>query len=274
VKCNFDISPMTGTIGAEINGVDVGSELDASTIHQLRSVLYEHQVLFFRDQKITPMQQRQFGECFGKVLPGQVEAGGGPAPGVTVLASADPKGLADIWHTDHTFAPAPPSATMLYCLKVPSRGGDTVWTSMFAAYDALSEPLRAMLDGLTATHTTDRMMPRVSAKVKDVQFRMDRRQVVHPVVAIHPQTGRKILFVNPYYTSRINELSPEESDGILALLYAHSVSPMFQVRFSWRPGSMAVWDQRSTMHYAVADYNEERVMHRLMIEGETPVGAS
>jgi taurine dioxygenase len=265
------ITPTTGTIGAEVEGVDLGALADQGDIDRLRNALNEHQVLFFREQDITPAQQVAFASHFGQIADSMVDPGNAPAPGITVIEVTDPKNFADIWHSDHTFSERPPKAAMLRSIRLPSVGGDTVWASMTAAYDALSAPMRAFLDGLTATHSTDRMIPRVMAKT-DAAFRMDRHEVTHPVVRVHPETGRKCLFVSAYYTSHINELPKEESDAILAFLYQHVQSPLFQVRFKWTVNAIALWDERSTLHYAVADYSEPRVMHRLMIDGDRPVG--
>lgn len=267
----FTIRPLTPTIGAEIEGIDVGALADPGDIAALQQALNVHQVLFFRDQDITPQQQVEFASLFGKITPSLVDPGGSPAPGVTVIEVAEPRGLADEWHSDHTFSEVPPKAAMLRAVRLPSTGGDTLWSSMGAAYDDLSGPMRAFLDPLTATHTTDRMIPRVMAKAK-AEFRMERSAVTHPVVRVHPETGRKCLFVSSYYTSHINELSEEESRAVLAFLWEHVKSPQYQVRFKWTLNAIALWDERSTLHYAVADYDEARVMHRLMIDGDRPVG--
>jgi taurine dioxygenase len=268
---SFSIRPLTAAIGAEIEGIDVGTIEGAAEIDRLRDALNQHQVLFFRDQDITPAQQVRFANLFGDVSESLVDPGNAPAPGITVIEVAEPKGLADEWHSDHTFSETPPKAAMLRSVRIPSSGGDTLWASMAAAYDALSAPMRSLLDGLTATHSTDRMMPRVMVKT-NAKFRMDRMAVTHPIVRVHPETGRKCLFVSSYYTSHINELPEEESRAILGFLYQHVQSPLFQVRFKWTVNTIALWDERSTLHYAVADYSEPRVMHRLMINGDRPVG--
>ena len=267
----LEIKPVTGTIGAEVEGLNVATLTDPVDIDLLRNALNEHQVLFFRDQDITPAQQVAFASHFGNITESMVDPGNSPAPGVTVIEVTDPKNFADIWHSDHTFSERPPKAAMLRSVRLPAVGGDTLWSSMTAAYEALSAPMRTLLEGLTATHSTDRMIPRVMAKTK-VNFRMDRHEVTHPVVRVHPETGRKCLFVSSYYTSHINELPAEESEAILDFLYQHVQSPLFQIRFKWTVNAIALWDERSTLHYAVADYGEPRVMHRLMIDGDRPVG--
>ena len=268
---SFTIRALTPTIGAEVENINVGNLSDPGEIESLRQALNHHQVLFFRDQDITPAQQVAFANHFGRITPSLVDPGGAPAPGITVIEVAKPRGLADEWHSDHTFSEQPPKAAMLRAVRIPSTGGDTLWSSMAAAYDDLSGPMRAMLDGLTATHSTDRMIPRVAAKT-NAEFRMARSAVTHPVVRVHPETGRKCLFVSSYYTSHINELAEDESRAILAFLYEHVKSPQYQIRFKWTANAIALWDERSTLHYVVSDYDEPRVMHRLMIDGDRPVG--
>jgi taurine dioxygenase len=267
----ISIKPLTGCIGAEVEGVNIADRLVGKQVDQLRQALNEHQVLFFRGQPLTPRQQCDFAARFGNITESLVDPGNSPAPGITVIETSDPKGIADVWHTDHTFVETPPMAAMLHSVRIPRIGGDTLWANMQAAYDDLTPAMKAFLDPLTAVHSTDRMIAAVSAK-KNAEFKMTRHAVSHPVVRIHPETGRKSVFVSSYYTTRINELAEAESDAILRFLFEHIKSPQYQVRFKWEEATSVLWDERSTIHFAVADYDEPRVMHRLMIDGDKPFG--
>lgn len=194
-----------------------------------------------------------------------------------VLDQVAPKGEGgDSWHADNTYLETPPKASILQALLLPSVGGDTCFTSAGAAYDALSPAMQQFLDGLTAEHSFAMMAPRI-AKVANASYLAEmskRPPMVHPVVHVHPDTGRKVLNVNSNWTSHIVELARPESEALLAMLYAHVGQPEFQVRFHWEEGSVAVWDNRAVQHYGVADYTERRTMRRVTIVGDRPVGPS
>ncbi|WP_020548110.1 TauD/TfdA dioxygenase family protein [Embleya scabrispora] len=264
----FDIRPLTPTIGAEVHGLDLNLDLDASGHAALSEVLHEHQVLFFRDQRITAHRQREVAARFGAL---QRFPFGEPAapdlPEVMVLATGGdgPKvSNADIWHSDATFMARPPLGTMLRAVSLPPLGGDTLWADMESAYRSLSAPIRALLDGLTAEHDF----------AKSRSHRGGDRDalppVVHPVVRTHPLTGRRCLYVNRIFTTRIVELGERENELLLPFLFDRAARPEFQVRLTWRPGDVALWDNRSTQHYAAYDYRGPRVMHRIVIEGDEP----
>ena len=270
----FTAKPLTGAIGAEIQGVQLADIRTPDMVRELRDLLSHYEVIFFRDQELAPQQQAALGERLGTIVKTVVQALAEPAPGVTVLDVTDPKGIADEWHSDQSYTDRPPTAAMLYAVMIPPIGGDTLWASMTKAYDDLSEPMKAMLDRLTATHSTDRLVPRMQATMRKSgkEYDIPRAAADHPLVRVHPETGRKLLYVSPLYTTRINELTEAESDAVLSFLFAHVTSPQYQVRFKWRERSAVIWDERSTIHYAVADYTERRIMHRLMLEGDRPVG--
>jgi taurine dioxygenase len=268
----FTIKPITGVIGAEIQGLDITEALNAQEKAELRQALNRYQVLVFRDQPITAQQQHDFALNLGPITLGMVDPGNSPAPGVTVIESSNSKQFADQWHTDQLFAEIPPMAAMLHAVQLPSVGGDTLFSNMADAYDALSAPMKDFLDGLTATNNTDYMMRRFSAGKKNFAYAMDRAEVAHPVVRVHPETGRKSLFVCHFYTQRINELSEAESDAVLQFLFNYIESSEFQMRVTWKPGTTVLWDERSTLHYAMPDYDEKRILNRLMIDGTRPVG--
>jgi taurine dioxygenase len=268
----LQFKPMTGVIGAEVEGVDLTKPLSREHEQALRKALGEYLVLVFRDQSITPQQQYDFATAFGPVAKGLVDPGNEPAPGITKIESNNAKNLTDEWHSDHTFVEVPPMAAMLHGVVMPKSGGDTLWVNTAAAYDELSAPMRDFLDGLTATHDTVRMMRRIRDAGKTFNYLMDEAPVTHPVVRVHPETGRKALFVCPSYTSRIKELTEAESEALLKFLYEHMKGPQFQLRLKWTPATTVIWDERATVHCAVGDYDEPRVVHRLMIDGTRPFG--
>ncbi len=260
---------MTGSIGAEVSGVDLSDR--AGLPHSaIEAALIEHKVLVFRDQRIDDRAQRDFAARFG---PLQQFPFGGPVdpavPEVHAIATGGggPKRAnADIWHSDATFMATPPLGSVLRAVQLPARGGDTLFADTEVAYDALSAPLRAMLDELTATHDF----------AKSTSHRRPLHDqyppVTHPVVRVHPVTGRRALYVNRIFTTRLDDLSEREDEALLPLLCDHVQSPDFQCRVRWTPGTVVMWDNRCTQHYAVHDYREPRVMHRVVIDGDKPTG--
>jgi taurine dioxygenase len=262
-------------VGAEIEGVDLGGSLDDATMAEVRQALLDHLVLFFREQDITPAQQLRFSQRFGPVMLSLIDTKSTEEPGVTVLDQVAPKGqYTDRWHTDHTFVPEPPMASMLRAVSIPSLGGDTCFASMYAAYESLSPDLRSFLDGLTAVHSTEIVSRGIAGL--DRVYRRDaddvQPPVVHPVIRVHPETGRRALFVCGNFTTRIVELSEAESDAVLRFLFEHIKSPELHCRFRWERNSVALWDNRSAQHCAIPDYQERRVMYRTMIAGDRPFG--
>jgi taurine dioxygenase len=233
--------------------------------------------LFFRDQDITPDQQVAFAAQFGEIsIPPFTPKYAPPRPELIVLDQTAPKGDgADRWHSDNTFMAEPPMGSILKAVQLPLVGGDTCFANMLAAWDALSEPLRELLEGLTANHDIARPLERgIRGGHVDQDLDAMREQwppVDHPIARRHPATGRKALFVNSNSTVRINELSEAESDSLLHFLFEHVRSPEFQCRFHWDTNSIAFWDNRSAQHYAVPDYRERRIMHRVTIAGDRPV---
>jgi taurine dioxygenase len=269
----FAIKPVTGVMGAEIEGVDLAAGLSGEEVALVRKALNEHQVLIFRDQPITPQQQHDFATKFGPVAHTKIDPGNSPVPGITVLNSVNTKHHADVWHTDHPYTEIPPMAGMLYALQIPSRGGDTMFASSFAAYDALSAPMRAFLEKLTADHSMEMLMRRYAAAGMD--FKISEQPIVtHPIVRVHPETGRKGLYVSEPSLIRINELGEAESNAVLQFLYSHMKAPEFQMRVRWGVHTSVLWDERSTVHYAVPDYDEPRILHRLMVDGTRPFGVN
>jgi taurine dioxygenase len=271
-------TPVARALGAIVSGVDLSEELPQAVIDRLSELLIEHQVLFFRDQPITPQAQARFAARFGSLHVHPIYPVMPELPEI-LLIDTHPGFLPDNdnWHTDVTFSQTPPLAGILAAKRIPSSGGDTLWSSCSAAYEALSEPMRRLLDGLTAQHSVAKSFP-AERWQSDPAFKERYERAVakhppvkHPVVRTHPVSRRKGLFVNEGFTTHINELSPQESQALLNFLYAHAGRPEFTVRWSWRVDDVAFWDNRVTQHYAIADYlPERRTMHRATVNGDKP----
>jgi alpha-ketoglutarate-dependent sulfate ester dioxygenase len=280
----IDVRPMSGFIGAEIFGVDLSRPLDPAIVAEIRATLLQWKVVFFRDQELTPAQHIAFGRQFGEVTPAHPTL---PAmipehPEILVLGRRneamnedDVPRIESRWHTDVTFVPNPPMASILRGVVLPPYGGDTQWLNLAVAYAHLSPEIQRLLDGLHAVHQNVLMLSRgeMSSKLAQTFASTDLR-AVHPVVRVHPETGEKVLFVNPNFTSHIVELSRQESRHLLAMLYEHMAQPMFACRFRWQPGSIAFWDNRATAHIVPTDVppQYERSMQRITLAGDVPVG--
>ena len=273
---SISIRPLNPVIGAELDGVDLREPLSNDDVATIQDALNKHQVIFLRDQDISTEQHLAFGRRFGE-LHVHPSVRGKPREQwpelLPVHADANTGRVAgDKWHTDVSCDEKPPLSSILHLTTIPESGGDTLFSSMYAAYDALSEPMKAMLDGLTALHDGS---PNYGDREKrNRQNNPDRvdAYAVHPVIARHPITGRKTIYVNSVFTLRINELSEAESDAVLRFLFAHVTQPIFQCRFKWQRNSIAFWDNRATQHYAVWDYYPaKRSGFRVTIRGDQPV---
>jgi len=272
---SIQVEALTPAIGAEISGVDLRVQLTPAEVSAIRAALNEHLVLFFCDQDITAEQHVAFGRAFGQLAQLPFMTAHGDTPDVLVLDQTDARGEGtDVWHSDNTFMAEPPMGSILRAVTLPETGGDTCFASAFAAYEALSSPMQAMLEGLTATHDLSATLERANAGGHtnyDVAAILAKSPPVeHPVVRTHPESGRKGLFVNRNSTTRLVGLSERENEVLFPFLCDHIRSPEFQCRFRWRPNSTAFWDNRSAQHLAVADYRERRVMHRVTIAGDKP----
>jgi taurine dioxygenase len=274
----IQVTRVTPAIGALVEGVDLSQELRSTDIDRLGELLVQHQVLFFRDQPLTPQQQVRFAAHFGTLHVHPIYPVLPELPEILVLDThKDFLPDNDNWHTDVTFSETPPMAGILSAKQMPSSGGDTLWSSCSAAYEALSEPMRRMLDGLTAQHSVAKSFP-ADRWQSDPAFKERYERAVakhppvnHPVVRTHPVTGRKGLFVNGGFTTHINELRPTESRILLDFLDAHAARPEFTVRWRWKVNDVVFWDNRVTQHYAVADYlPERRVVYRATVNGDKP----
>jgi len=275
---SLTITPLSSALGAHISGVDLSRDLNAEQRDAIEQALLKHQVLFFRDQPVTPQQQARFAAQFGDLHIHPIYPNVPEQPEVLILDTAvtDVRDNA-IWHTDVTFLPTPALGAVLSAKLLPAYGGDTLWASGIAAFEALSAPMQALLDGLTATHDFTRSFPleRFGNTAKDLarweETRRKNPPLSHPVIRTHPVSGRKALFVNEGFTTRINELEPTESEAILKMLFAHATRPEFTIRWRWQENDVAMWDNRVTQHYAVDDYRpQRRVMHRATILGDVP----
>ncbi len=275
VDSALEVRPLSPLIGAEIGGVELSGSLDEATIAGIRSALNEHHVLFFRNQSLSPQAQAAFAGRFGEVTeahPVLPAIEGSPQ----VLAIDSREDRAAWWHTDVTFVQNPPFGSMLYMLECPPVGGDTMWCSLEDAYDGLSAPVRALCDQLIAVHFDPWFAADVDARNGyewDGVHHERLLPAVHPVVRTHPETGRNGLFVNRHFTQTILGLSEVESASVLEMLYRHCEKPEYTCRFHWEPGSLAFWDNRATLHYALDDYgSERRFAHRVTIRGDVPFG--
>ena len=275
---SLTLTPISTALGAQIEGVDLTQPLSVEQREAIEQALLKHQVIFFKNQSINPQQQARFAANFGDLHIHPIYPNIPEQPEVLVLDTAvtDVRDNA-VWHTDVTFLPTPAMGAVLSAKQLPAFGGDTLWASGIAAFEGLSAPLQQLLDGLSATHDFTQSFPleRFGSTPEDFarwdQTRKNNPPLSHPVVRTHPVSGRKSLFVNEGFTTRINELSEAESDAILTLLFAHATRPEYTIRWRWQENDVAFWDNRVTQHYAVDDYRpNRRVMHRATILGDAP----
>jgi len=275
---SLTVTPISSALGAQIEGIDLTQPLSVEQRDAIEQALLEHQVIFFKNQVITPEQQARFAANFGDLHIHPIYPNVPEQPEVLILDTAvtDVRDNA-VWHTDVTFLPTPALGAVLSAKQLPAFGGDTLWASGIAAFEGLSKPLQVLLDGLTATHDFTKSFPleRFGSTPEDLarweQTRKNNPPLSHPVVRTHPVSGRKALFVNEGFTTKINALSELESEAILKLLFAHATRPEYTIRWRWQENDVAFWDNRVTQHYAVDDYRpNRRVMHRATILGDAP----
>ena len=253
------IERLSAALGAEIRGMAL-DDVDAERVETIRSLLHEHRVLFFPEQFLDIDAHVALGEHFGPLdAHPNLENPFTRHPQVFELAASH-GGVADEWHSDISFSPEPSVMSILNMIECPAVGGDTMWADTGAAYDALSAPLRDLCDGLSALHdATPHGKPEVNA--------------IHPVVRIHPVTKRKALFVNQHFTRRIVEMSHDESELLLDYLARWIAQPRFCVRYRWRKGTIAIWDNRCTQHFVVGDFDGQRIIQRVTVMGDSPEAA-
>ncbi len=271
----LDIRPLSPVIGAEVIGPDLARPLGDATVATVRAALVAHHVIFFPGQSLTPEEQVGFARQFGEPTPAHPVLPAIDAhPQVLSIDSRDDR--ASWWHTDVTFLGTPPLGSILYMLEAPDTGGDTMWASLQAAYDALAEPLRDLCDRLIAYHHDPWFAADVEAKGGyewDGEWHDRLLATSHPVVRTHPESGRNGLFVNPQFTVALEGMSKVESNGLLDLLHRHCQRPEFTCRYRWKAGTVAFWDNRATMHYALDDYGDAlRLANRVTLRGDRPYG--
>jgi taurine dioxygenase len=284
VTSKATIRAVAPACGAEVVGIDL-SDPSPETMSLMSQALADHAVLFVRDQHLTPRQQVELTRRFGAVLRVPYISHLAEHPDiVAVLKEPDERNISTFggtWHSDFSFLDEPPSLTLLYALELPAVGGDTLWSSQYAAYDSLSTGLKRLLDPLRAIHTawphgTKGPEPTAAVSRSVIMTRNDPsadREIVHPVVRVHPVTGRRALFVNSVYTQRFAEMTVEESRPLLKYLFEIATAAEITCRLRWSPGTLAIWDNRCLLHLAINDYDgSRRLLHRTTVAGEPPVG--
>jgi taurine dioxygenase len=273
---HIEVQPIAGAIGAEVLGVDASQPLAADVIGEIRRAFLAHLVIFLPGQKLSPQQLLAFASRFGEPMEYPQLRGLPECPLVTPVVKLEHErhNFGGVWHTDTSYLDQPPMASMLYALELPPFGGDTLFASQYAAYEALSEGMRQALDGLIGINS--------SAKAEVTRSREDRLREAgvqskvlvgkHPIVRTHPETGRNALYMSLGHTVHFEGWSEDESKPLLDYLFAQQVKPEFTCRFRWSPGTLAFWDNRCALHYPVNDYHGfRRLMHRVTLRGDTPI---
>lgn len=275
------IWPVSGVLGAEIFGLDLSRPLPDAEWRELRAALVEHEVVFIRDQQLSREAQIDFAQHFGKPDIHPIANGMEEYPEVVKVwkPAGESASFGTGWHTDNTFFENPTILSFLYSVTIPPFGGDTLYASTSAAYRALSDTMRHLLGDLVAVHSASRAYdPKTTGEAKyrgetAISYRYSsevEREVEHPIIRKHPESGRESIYVNAMFTQRIVGLKPRESDALLQFLYHHVAQPDFQCRFRWQTGTLAIWDNRVTQHYALDDYQEhERLMYRVTVSADT-----
>ena len=272
----FTVQPLACALGAELSGVDLTLELSPKIFEELRRLLVEYEVVFFRDQDISPAQHRSLAASFGPLQTHPAYNTVEGFPEITILEStAENPSKIEAWHSDMTFREHPPLGTVLRSKIIPAQGGDTLWASMTAAYDGLSTPMQNFLANLTAEHDFSygfkESLAEPGGRERLAQAVADNPPVIHPVIRTHPESGKKVIFVNSLFTTRILELNNRESEDVLKFLFEHVVTAEYSCRFRWAPNSIAIWDNRSTQHKPINDYfPAHRMLQRITIDGDIP----
>ncbi len=277
------VEKITGRIGASITGVDLRQPIGDTLAEALRDALAAHAVVIFPDQHLDLPAQKRLTQAFGPMIRTEyIDAMASEPFVIRVLKEADEAGgtFGGDWHADLSFLPEPPAGSILSGVEIPSHGGDTLWASQMAAWETLPEPIQAMLDGRDAIHVGKpygvRWAPPTAERSgKSITMRRGDpkadEEVRHPAVFAHPRTGRRGLFLNPTYTVRLDGMSEAESRPLLEQIQRHTLRPEFQMRLRWRPGTVAVWDNFQTQHFAVNDYfGQRRLMYRTTFGGPPP----
>jgi len=271
----MEVRRISGALGAEILGVDLGTDLADETVAAIRRAFLEHLVVFFHDQPLTPARFMAFARRMGKPIEYPFIKGIAGFPEIIEVKKLENErqNFGGLWHSDTAYLEAPPMGSMLLAREVPPYGGDTEFANQYAAYEALSEGMRKLLDGLVAVNSSTKADVTRTREDRIKEQGLEARELLaeHPVVRSHPETGRKALYVNVGHTVRFKDMTEEESAPLLEFLYRHQVRPELTCRFRWRAGSLAFWDNRCTQHNPLNDYHgHRRVMHRVTLAGDKP----
>jgi alpha-ketoglutarate-dependent taurine dioxygenase len=280
---SISVRPISGALGAVVEGINLSKDLDNATASDLHKALLDHCVIFFRNQHLTPEQHLRLGRRFGTLNVHEFVEAMPNHPEILVVAKKenDKRNFGGGWHSDVTYLDEPALGSILYALEVPAYGGDTMFANQYLAYETLSAGMKRLLDGLAAIHSArhiygvgaDNDYARMDGlgAMKILRSEAAHRETEHPVVRTHPETGRKCLYVNRNFTIRFKDMTVEESRPLLQFLFEHAVRPEYTCRFRWEAGSIAFWDNRCVQHYALNDYDGyRRVMHRVTINGDRP----
>jgi taurine dioxygenase len=272
---HIDVRPISGAMGAEILGVDLSADLSDDVVSEIRQAWLENLVVFFRDQTLTPSQQVSLAERFGEPVEYPFVQGLPDFPVITPIVKLEHEkvNFGGLWHTDTTYQERPPMATMLFAQEVPAYGGDTLFANCYRAYETLSDGLKATLEPLIGVNssTKGRVVDTRAARVADAPKEDVKvaRVAEHPVVRVHPETGRKSLYVSFAHTTPFKGWTEAESRPLLDFLFDHQSQPEFTCRFRWAPGSIALWDNRCALHNPINDYQgQKRVLHRITFAGQ------
>jgi len=271
-----EATSQSGALGAVVSDIDLCQDLGKDQLAELRALLVEHEVIFFRDQPITPAQQKALALSFGPLQTHPAYNTVDGFPEITILESTPDKPTKiEAWHSDMTFRLHPPLGTVLKADIIPPKGGDTLWASMTAAYHGLSKPMQTLLEGLTAVHDFSHgfkeSLAEPGGKERLADAVAQNPSVRHPVIRTHPESGKKVIFVNSLFTTHIEGISRAESAALLQFLYAHVSQDEYTCRFAWQPHSIAIWDNRSTQHKPINDYfPAHRRLQRITINGDKP----
>ena len=281
-EVSFRVEPVAGALGAQVHGVDLARSLSEETFGAIRDALHQHLVIFFRDQDLSMEQHHAFARRLGPLEPHPYVEGFAELPDMIEIVKEpeETHNFGSGWHADLTFLEQPPGGAVLYARELPPVGGDTMFTNMYLAYESLSPGMRQMLEGLSAWHAPGEP-ERYFSEYRGMRERrgIDAIEQVHPVVRIHPVTGRKAIFVNPMFTRRFESMTMEESAPMLHYLHEHATRPEFTFRFRWSPGTLLIWDNRVVLHNALDDdfgaarngLGFRRVLHRVTLAGERPM---
>jgi taurine dioxygenase len=273
------VRPISGAIGAEISGVDL-TTLNDETFEEIHRAFLEHLVVFFRDQNLIPAQQIAVSRRFGEIGYYPFVAGMKAYPEIVEVRKepGEMENFGGVWHSDTAYLATPPLGAILYAKELPPDGGDTLWSNMYLAYDALSDAMKRLLGRLKGVNSSKKGAAAIGRQARrDEAPRASleaQHEAIHPVIRTHPETGRKAIYVNEGHTTRFDGMTAAESEPILKFLFEHLIRPEFTCRFQWKAGSLAAWDNRCAQHYAMNDYHgHRRVMHRITIKGDAPDGA-